>query len=74
MPINEDRIHGVACEAVELSGQVWDELSAIQQYLALESVTQWEILFQSYNARHNIVEAQVDDSIFGIGEDESEAD
>lgn len=72
MAVNEHRIHEVAREMVKEAGQEWEDYPAFQQFLLMETATIWEKRFQAYNARHNIVEAQVDDSIFGFGKDDGD--
>lgn len=71
MAVNEERIHEVTQDMVMEAGHNWEDIPAFQQFLLLETSTVWEKRFQAYNARHNIVEAQVDDSIFGFDGDEA---
>lgn len=59
----------VALEAADVD---FESLTSIQQYLLMEQAALWVKFYQLYNAKHNIVEAQVDDSIFGFGEDSSD--
>lgn len=67
----EKRIRWMASHvAVEAANVDFESLTSIQQYLLMEQASLWVKAYQKYNAKFNIVEAQVDDSIFGFGDDD----
>lgn len=69
----EARIRWMATQVVKQEGNLeFDELDPVQQYLIMEQAALWIKYYQQYNAKFNIVEAQVDDSIFGFDEEDKD--
>jgi hypothetical protein len=61
-----ERVRWMATEIAKDAGIDFDELSGTQQFLLMEQALMWSNAYGKYNAMNNIVEAQVDDSIFGF--------